>query len=59
MLKKLILSVAPVSASAPKFDPEATAMDVIRSVSEGASIVHVHVRDENCKLTDEIGRAHV
>ena len=53
-MKKLILTVAPVSADAPKMDPAATARDVIRSVAEGASIVHLHVRDENTRLTDDL-----
>lgn len=53
-MKKLILSVAPVSAASLQMDPAVTARDVVHSVAQGASIVHLHVRDENAKLTDDL-----
>jgi 3-keto-5-aminohexanoate cleavage enzyme len=53
-MRKLILTVAPVSAVSLKTDPLATARDVIASIGQGASIVHLHVRDENTRLTDDL-----
>ncbi len=53
-MRKVILTVAPVSADASHLDPDATARDILASAAMGASIVHLHVRDENVKLTDDL-----
>lgn len=49
-----MISVAPVNASAPCTDPEKIAEDVINSYHEGASMVHLHVRDSHGKLTSDM-----
>jgi 3-keto-5-aminohexanoate cleavage enzyme len=53
-MNKILLSVAPVDASAKEADPKAIAEDVIACARLGASMVHLHVRDTQCKLTDDL-----
>jgi len=52
--KKVMLSVAPVSAACSHIDPEAIAEDVIACCQNGASMVHLHVRDAGGRLTPDL-----
>lgn len=59
MKRKIILAVAPVSLSVPKgannpVSPVAVAQDVVRCALAGASIVHLHVRDEAGEQTEDL-----
>lgn len=49
-----MISVAPVAATDTHIDPRAIADDVIECYKNGASMVHLHVRDENGKLTPDM-----
>ncbi|MCR5670365.1 MAG: 3-keto-5-aminohexanoate cleavage protein [Butyrivibrio sp.] len=53
-MDKVILSVAPVCASPHKIVPEEIAADVYECYKRGASMVHLHVRDENASLTPDL-----
>lgn len=53
-MRKIIISVAPVSGQEKVLYPEKIAADVIESVKYGASMVHLHVRDKNCALTKDL-----
>jgi len=53
-MKKVMISVAPVSAEDTCIDPEKIAEDVIHCYHEGASMVHLHVRDRKGKLTSDM-----
>ena len=53
-MHKVMLSVAPVSAAPHPIVPEEIARDVYRCYQEGASMVHLHVRDENGGLTPDL-----
>lgn len=53
-MKKVILTVAPVSADAVRLDPDAVARDVADCVAAGASVVHLHVRGADNRLTDDL-----
>ncbi|MGO5313796.1 3-keto-5-aminohexanoate cleavage protein [Bilifractor sp. LCP21S3_A7] len=55
-MKKVMISVAPVSNTENEIRPEAIAEDVYRSYLEGASMVHLHVRDAHGKLTADMTR---
>ena len=44
-MKKIMLSVAPVSAADTEINPRKIADDVIECWKLGASMVHLHVRD--------------
>ncbi len=52
--RKIMLSVAPVSASDDHIDPEAIARDVAECYRLGASMVHLHVRDAHGRLTPDL-----
>lgn len=52
--KKVMLSVAPVSAACSHIDPKAIAEDVIACSQNGASMVHLHVRDAGGRLTPDL-----
>ncbi len=52
--RKIMLSVAPVSAADDHIDPEAIAKDVVECHKNGASMVHLHVRDEKGRLTPDL-----
>ncbi|MBQ9438763.1 MAG: 3-keto-5-aminohexanoate cleavage protein [Lachnospiraceae bacterium] len=51
---KIMLSVAPVSAADTHIDPDAIAKDVVECYHNGASMVHLHVRDAHGKLTPDL-----
>ena len=53
-MKKVMISVAPVSNTDTDIRPEAIAEDVYRSYLEGASMVHLHVRDARGRLTADM-----
>jgi 3-keto-5-aminohexanoate cleavage enzyme len=58
-MKKIIITVAPVAASTPEkvdnpLTPEAIARDVVAAAKAGASIVHLHVRDRQGNLTEDL-----
>lgn len=53
-MRKIIISVAPVSGQEETLDVQKIAEDVIESAKCGASMVHLHVRDKNCKLTKDL-----
>lgn len=50
-MKKVIVSVAPIAADAAYIDPKETAEEILRCADEGASMVHLHVRDRGGRLT--------
>lgn len=50
-MKKIALSVAPVCAAEHEIDRNELVEDILRSAELGASIVHLHVREANAKLT--------
>lgn len=54
MSDKVIISVAPVSASSTQVEPEEVAREAIKSAKYGASIVHLHVRETNGTLTPDV-----
>lgn len=54
MKRKVLISVAPVAATDTHIDPEKIAKDVINCAKAGAAMVHLHVRDENGKLTNDL-----
>ena len=51
---KIIISVAPTAAADTKIDREALVRDITASRNAGAAMVHMHVRDPLCRLTDDI-----
>ncbi|NLG84029.1 MAG: 3-keto-5-aminohexanoate cleavage protein [Firmicutes bacterium] len=58
-MHKIILTVAPVAAGAKEeiknpLRPEEIAQEVIACAEEGASMVHLHVRDAEGKLTKDL-----
>lgn len=53
-MRKIIISVAPVSGLEKILVPEKLAEDVIECSKCGASMVHLHVRDKNCRLTKDL-----
>lgn len=53
-MHKVMLSVAPVSAAPHVIVPEEIAEDVYNCYNEGASMVHLHVRDQNAALTPDL-----
>jgi 3-keto-5-aminohexanoate cleavage enzyme len=53
-MRKVMLSVAPVSASATQNDPRAIAADVVACWRAGAAMVHLHCRDAYGRLTDDV-----
>ncbi len=50
-MDKVLISVAPVSASDTHIDPKKIAEDVIACEKAGAGMVHLHVRDVQGRLT--------
>ena len=54
MNKKVMISVAPVSASDTVIIPEKIAADVLECYKAGAAMVHLHVRDKNGRLTTDM-----
>lgn len=53
-MKKIMLSVAPVSASDILINPKAIARDTYECYKHGAAMVHLHVRDLNGHLTPDL-----
>ncbi|WP_186422377.1 3-keto-5-aminohexanoate cleavage protein [Lacrimispora celerecrescens] len=53
-MKKIVISVAPVSADDTLIDPRKIAEDVIACSRAGAGMVHLHVRDGNGRLTPDL-----
>ncbi len=53
-MKKIMVSVAPVSAADTEIIPEKIAADVYECYKLGASMVHLHVRDAHGKLTPDL-----
>ncbi len=53
-MNKVILSVAPVSAVPHEINPKEIADDVVDCYNKGAAMVHLHVRDKNAALTDDL-----
>lgn len=53
-MSKIIISVAPVSANDNNIIPEEIANDVFECYKLGASMVHLHARDKNGKLTSDL-----
>lgn len=51
MDNKVLINVAPVSASCHHIDPKAIAADVLECYKAGAAMVHLHVREEDGSLT--------
>lgn len=53
-MRKIMVSVAPVSAADTQIIPEKIAEDVIACYQLGASMVHLHVRDASGRLTPDL-----
>lgn len=53
-MDNIIISVAPVSAASTNVKPNQIAQDVLDCVEYGASIVHLHVRDQQGQLTQDV-----
>lgn len=53
-MRKVMISVAPVAAAVQHLDPGKIADDVIACYQAGASMVHLHVRDANGRLTSDM-----
>lgn len=53
-MKKVLISVAPVSAADIQNNPAAIARDVIACSKAGAGMVHLHVRDAKGQLTPNL-----
>lgn len=53
-MRKVLISVAPVSASDKIIDPKKIADDVIECEKAGAGMVHLHVRDHYGNLTADL-----
>ena len=54
MSNKVMISVAPVAGTDKNIVPEKIAKDVIDCAKAGASMVHLHVRDEQGNLTTDM-----
>jgi 3-keto-5-aminohexanoate cleavage enzyme len=52
-MEKVLLSVAPIVATPHRLDHDAIADDVLRCYEAGASMVHLHVRDAEARLTSD------
>lgn len=53
-MRKVLISVAPVSALDKTIDPKKIAEDVIECEKAGAGMVHLHVRDAQGNLTPDL-----
>lgn len=53
-MRKVMISVAPVSATDTYIDPKKIADDVYECYKAGASMVHLHVRDRQGRLTPNL-----
>ncbi len=57
-MDEVLISVAPVAATAAEADPEKIAREVIACAREGAGMVHLHVRNRNGRLTARLDAFH-
>lgn len=55
MSDNVIISLAPVAADCPKVIPHELAEEILACVEYGAAIVHLHVRDQQGRLTPNTG----
>lgn len=53
-MRRVLISVAPVSAAEKVIDPRKIAEDVIECEKAGAGMVHLHVRDSRGNLTSDL-----
>lgn len=53
-MKKILISVAPVNAANKNLNNEEIANDVVECCKRGASMVHLHVREQNGALTEDL-----
>lgn len=53
-MRKVLISVAPISADCNNINPDEVAEDIIHCAKVGASMVHLHVRDKNGNLTEDL-----
>jgi Uncharacterized conserved protein len=53
-VKKIIISLAPVAGDADSIEPQKLADDIVASQRAGAAMVHLHVKDKNGRLTDDL-----
>lgn len=54
MKDKVLISVAPVSATDKHIDPQKIANDIVACAKAGAGMVHLHVRREDGSLTEDL-----
>ncbi len=54
MMKKVAITVAPVSGGVTQLNVKQVARDIIECAKAGATVVHLHARDENGRLTDDL-----
>ncbi|WP_114194214.1 3-keto-5-aminohexanoate cleavage protein [Edaphovirga cremea] len=54
MSSHVIISLAPVAADSPRVEPAEVAQDILACAEVGASVVHLHVRDRQGKLTPDV-----
>lgn len=54
MTNSVIISLAPVAADSSRVIPDEVVVDILQSAQEGAAIVHLHVRNQQGKLTSEV-----
>lgn len=53
-MKRIILSVAPVNAASTSINADELVSEIVACAHAGASMIHLHVRDEQGKLTDDL-----
>jgi len=53
-MRKVIISLAPVSAADTRVEPAEVAAEVVQAEKLGAAMVHLHVRDRTGKLTPDV-----
>lgn len=54
MSNHVIISLAPVAADSTRVEPAEVAQDILSCVEYGASVVHLHVRDRQGRLTPDV-----
>lgn len=54
MTNSVIISLAPVAADSSRVIPDKVVEDILQSAKEGAAIVHLHVRNQQGKLTKDV-----
>ncbi len=53
-MRKIIISVAPVPGDAKRAEPAEIAREALESAQAGASLVHLHVREKDGRLTRDV-----